>query len=165
MQYTTNKYAQSGSMNTHNTHSKFIDLLVPATTINHSKIALNNNNRAKDCFGFFGSRTHPAKHPKNQYKESEKSRIENEPNHTEHNENKNINKKKKQFSHFWSKEEEPKITIVTHHKYFSEGSVSQSVTLFLALSLTQYISHSAFVQYNVSACTLYSTACVNMVRW
>lgn len=58
MEYITNKYAQSGSMNTHNIHSKFIDLLVryhhSPFTIKHLKIALNNMEREKTMV--FGSR-------------------------------------------------------------------------------------------------------------
>ena len=42
--HTTNKYAQSGSMNTHNTHSKIYRFTRFATkSLTISKIALNNN--------------------------------------------------------------------------------------------------------------------------
>lgn len=74
--------------------------------------------------------------------------------------------KKKTISHFWSKEEdETKITIVTHHKYFSEGSVSQSVAFFphsqaLFPSHSHAYTRSTAVQCNVS--TAWAAACVNV---
>lgn len=81
--HTANKYAQSGSMNTHNTHSKIYRFTRFATkSLTISKIALNNNSSRRKRSTVFRQPHTPniyrtAKHPreKNQYEESEKSRT------------------------------------------------------------------------------------------